>query len=65
LGAGQSFKYAPVFGEVVADYVAGGGDYSSLEDHFAIGRFDDQYMKGFWQQVSGVENSLATEPASL
>jgi glycine/D-amino acid oxidase-like deaminating enzyme len=65
LGAGQSFKYAPVFGEVVADYVTGDGDYSSLADHFSIGRFDEAYMQRFWQQVRGVDNSLITEPASL
>ena len=65
LGAGQAFKYAPVFGEVIADYITGRSDYSSLGDHFPIGRFDDEYMKGFWQQVRGVNYSLATESASL
>ena len=65
LGAGQSFKYTPVFGEIVADCITGSGEYHDDIDEFRIARFDDEYMKGFWQKVSGVEHSLEVESASL
>jgi sarcosine oxidase, subunit beta len=65
LGAGQSFKYAPVFGEAMADYVVGRGVYSALADHFPISRFDQTFMDAFWRQVRGVDQTLATDSSGL
>ncbi len=65
LGAGQAFKYTPVFGEIVADCIIGAGNYYHDIAEFSITRFDDQYMKNFWDKVSGKEHSLETEGASL
>ena len=65
LGAGQAFKYAPVFGEIVADFVSGGDQFAKLAADFSISRFDEQYMNRFWERVSGVDNSLEAEVASL
>jgi glycine/D-amino acid oxidase-like deaminating enzyme len=65
LGAGQSFKYAPVFGEVMADFVTGDTAYANLVRGFSIARFDQSYMQAFWNQVAGNDNSLAVEAAGL
>jgi sarcosine oxidase subunit beta len=65
LGAGQSFKYAPVFGELMADYATGGGPLVPLAETFSIGRFDGDYMAQFWAQVAGRHYTLAVEEASL
>ena len=65
LGAGQAFKYTPVFGEIVADFICGDGDFAALVADFSISRFDEQYMKNFWERVSGIDNSLEAEAASL
>lgn len=65
LGSGQAFKYTPVFGEIVADCIMGGGEYYHAIDEFSIARFDDEYMRNFWQKVSGTEHSLEAEAASL
>lgn len=65
LGAGQAFKYAPVFGEIVADYVSGGDQFTKWASEFSISRFDEQYMKQFWERVSGNDNSLDAEVTSL
>ncbi len=65
LGSGQAFKYTPVFGEIVADCIAGGGEYYDEIDEFSIARFDEHYMKSFWQKVSGTEHSLEAQAASL
>lgn len=65
LGAGQSFKYAPVFGEVMADFVTGDTSYADLVPGFSIARFDQSYMRAFWNQVSGDDNSLAVEESGL
>ncbi len=61
LGAGQSFKYTPVLGEIVADCITGGA-YADDNDEFCIARFDDEYMKDSWQKVSGTERSLEARP---
>jgi glycine/D-amino acid oxidase-like deaminating enzyme len=65
LGAGQAFKYAPVFGEIVADYITGVGQLARLADNFSIARFHKDYMSTFWSQVAGRDHSLATESASV
>ena len=65
LGAGQAFKYTPVFGEIVADFVCGGDTYAPLAAEFSIKRFDQQYMNDFWGRVSGIDNSLEVEASSL
>lgn len=65
LGAGQSFKYAPVFGEVVADCITGDGSLARRASGFAIERFDSDYMASFWAQVAGSHHALATEEAGL
>jgi sarcosine oxidase, subunit beta len=65
LGAGQSFKYAPVFGELMADYVAGGSTYVDLAKSFSIARFNTTYMQAFWAQVAGNDNSLSAEASGL
>ena len=65
LGAGQSLKYAPVFGEAMADFVAGGGDTAKLAEGFSIARFDETYMATFWAQVAGRHHSLAVEEGGL
>jgi glycine/D-amino acid oxidase-like deaminating enzyme len=65
LGAGQSLKYAPVFGEAMADFVAGGGETAKLVEGFSIARFDENYMSAFWAQVAGRHHSLAVEEGGL
>lgn len=65
LGAGQSFKYAPVFGEIVADCIAGDGLAARRAAGFAIERFDTDYMASFWAQVAGRHHALTTEEAGL
>lgn len=65
LGAGQAFKYTPVFGEIIADFVTGGTEYAKLAADFSISRFDEQYMANFWERVAGSDNTLQAEAASL
>ena len=65
MGAGQAFKYTPVFGEIIADFVCGGSDYAPLAAEFSISRFDEQYMIDFWGRVSGIDNSLEAESSAL
>lgn len=65
LGAGQSFKYAPVFAEIMADMVVDGLGHSELTADFSISRFDQNYMQEFWNRVAGNDNSLAAEAAGL
>ena len=65
LGAGQSFKYTPVFGEIMADFVAGGSDYAGLAADFPISRFDDRYMANFWDRVADADTPREAGAASL
>lgn len=65
LGAGQSFKYAPVFGELMADYVTGDTAYANLAKSFSISRFNETYMQAFWAQVAGNDNSLSADASNL
>jgi glycine/D-amino acid oxidase-like deaminating enzyme len=61
LGSGQAFKYAPVFGEMMVEYIFKPGKLSSLGDNFLIDRFDSVYMKRFWDNVSGKNYTLGQE----
>ena len=65
LGSGQGFKYAPVFGELIADCITNEGKFLDEVGEFAISRFDDSYMENFWSQVSGSDNTLEAETATL
>ena len=65
LGSGQAFKYTPVFGEIIADFICDDTGFAALASNFSISRFDEQYMKNFWERVSGLDNSLETDAASL
>lgn len=65
LGSGQAFKFAPVFGEMMVQYVLKRGLLSKLGDAFSINRFDAKYMKNFWSKVNGNEYSLYRENSSL
>ena len=48
LGAGQAFKYTPVFGAMMADYVLGdaGDGLADLGRNFSIARFDGELTPG-------------------
>lgn len=65
LGSGQAFKFAPVFGEMMAQYILKRGILSKYGDSFSIKRFDAKYMKSFWSKVNGNEYSLYQENSSL
>lgn len=65
LGSGQAFKFAPVFGEMMKQFIFGGGQLSDIGSAFSIKRFDSVYMKNFWDRVSGKDYSLAQENSSL
>lgn len=65
LGSGQAFKYAPVFGEMMKEFIFGGGELSKVGESFSIKRFDTEYMKNFWDKVSGKNYSLSQENSSL
>lgn len=65
LGSGQAFKYAPVFGEMMKQFIFGSGHLSDIGSAFSIKRFDKSYMKNFWDKVSGRDYSLSQENSSL
>ncbi len=65
LGSGQAFKFAPVFGEMMAQYILKPGLLSQYGDSFSIKRFDKTYMKNFWSKVNGKEYSLYQENSAL
>lgn len=65
LGAGQSFKYAPVFGEIIADCVTGDGTLARQAEGFSISRFSSDYMASFWAQVAGQHHALSMDEAGL
>ena len=65
LGSGQAFKYAPVLGEMMAEYVGGGGPLADLGLEFSISRFSDGYMAEFWSKVQGCEHVLEAEGTGL
>lgn len=65
LGAGQSFKYAPVFGEIVAEAIFGAEDYTDALREFSIGRFGGSYMLQFFRGVAGTEINPNATSGSL
>jgi len=65
LGAGQAFKYTPVFGEIMADSILGEGEFLTEIEEFSISRFDDKYMENFWSHVTGSKHSLETDDVVL
>jgi sarcosine oxidase, subunit beta len=60
LGAGQALKYAPVFGEVIADLVTRDRIQDSEIDlgEFSIARFNNKTLGEFWKAESNNNNSL-------
>ena len=60
LGAGQAFKYAPIFGEILSDLVL--KKKSKIKNfnlqEFSIKRFYKPEMKKFWNAVQGSQNTL-------
>ena len=68
LGAGQAFKYAPIFGEILSDLVL--KRKSKIKnfnlEEFSIKRFYKPKMKNFWNIVHGSQNTLRVrEQASV
>lgn len=59
LGSGQAFKYAPVFGEMMKQYIFEPGQVSDLGSAFSIKRFDGSFMKKFLDKYSGVNYTLS------
>ena len=60
LGAGQAFKYAPIFGEILSDLVLKKKPKIKNFDlqEFSIKRFYKPKMKKFWNTVKGSQNTL-------
>lgn len=61
LGSGQAFKYAPVFGEMMTEYIFKPGKLSELGDNFSISRFNKKFMNKFWKNTEGINYSLKQE----
>jgi glycine/D-amino acid oxidase-like deaminating enzyme len=60
LGAGQALKYAPVFGEIIADLVTKGCSQDARIDisEFSIDRFKDKSISEFWRTKTDNNHSL-------
>tara|TARA_Y100000590_G_scaffold413372_1_gene509141 strand:- start:3012 stop:4301 length:1290 start_codon:yes stop_codon:yes gene_type:complete len=60
LGAGQAFKYSPIFGEIISDLILGKKTKIKNFDlkEFSIKRFYKPGMKKFWDDVHGSQNTL-------
>lgn len=60
LGAGQALKYAPVFGEIIADLVTKGRSQDAQIDisEFSIARFNDKTNSEFWKTETDNNHSL-------
>jgi sarcosine oxidase subunit beta len=60
LGAGQALKYAPVFGEVIADLVTQGRSQDTHIDisEFSIARFNHKTISEFWKSQTDNNHSL-------
>ena len=60
LGAGQAFKYAPIFGEILSDLIL--KRETKIKNfnlnEFSIKRFYKPQMKKFWNDVHGSKNTL-------
>lgn len=65
LGSGQAFKYAPVFGEMMKQFIFEPGQLSDLGSSFLIKRFDANYMKNFLDRYSGINHTLNQDNNSL
>jgi glycine/D-amino acid oxidase-like deaminating enzyme len=60
LGAGQALKYAPIFGEIIADLITEGSvilNAINIEE-FSIGRFSNNDLSRYWQTNALTQNSL-------
>ena len=60
LGAGQALKYAPAFGELVADLILTGSVSDPNVDlsEFSIRRFEDKPLRSFWCEAASAQNCL-------
>lgn len=60
LGAGQALKYAPIFGEIIADLITGDGVILNSIDinEFSIARFSNNDISRYWQTNALKQNSL-------
>lgn len=60
LGAGQALKYAPVFGELIADLVTKvDTQYPDINiSEFSLTRFYDKPISEFWETDTDNSNSL-------
>ena len=60
MGAGQAFKYAPIFGDILSDLVL--KKKPKIKNfnlnEFSINRFYMPKMQKFWDQVHGSQNTL-------
>ena len=65
LGSGQAFKYSPVFGEMMAQYIFKPGQLSALGNNFSISRFNKKYMEAFLKKSSALNYSLLQENSAL
>jgi sarcosine oxidase subunit beta len=52
LGAGQALKYAPIFGELIAELVLEGRNRDVDLGEFSIARFADKPLREFWRVES-------------
>lgn len=60
LGAGQALKYAPVFGEIIADFILSGRPADATLDwnEFSAVRFKQKPLASFWSGRSGDAGTL-------
>ncbi|WP_445367419.1 NAD(P)/FAD-dependent oxidoreductase [Methylomonas sp. BW4-1] len=60
LGAGQALKYAPIFGEIIADLIIEGNVTAKSIDiaEFSIDRFSNNDISQYWQSNALKKNSL-------
>ena len=60
LGAGQSLKYAPIFGEIIAELITEGRVRSDsiTIDEFSVARFSNNELSRYWQVDVLNKNSL-------
>ena len=65
LGSGQAFKYAPVFGEMMVQFIFQSGQLSDIGSSFSVKRFDANYMKNFLNKYSGINHTLNQENNTL
>jgi glycine/D-amino acid oxidase-like deaminating enzyme len=56
LGAGQALKYAPIFGELIAELVLEGHNRDMDLEEFSIARFTDKPLREFWRNEGASQN---------